>query len=95
MCRTRTIGVLQIFDEILVNAADNSQREKTMTELAVSVNPLTLKGNQGIVIEVMNDGKGIPVQMHPKEQVYIPALIFGQLLTGSNFDDLEVSVLKN
>lgn len=25
--------------------------------------------------------------MHPKEKMYVPTMIFGHLLTGSNFDD--------
>ena len=38
-------------------------------------------------ITVWNNGKSIPVEMHKKEQVYIPELIFGHLLTSSNYDD--------
>jgi len=30
---------------------------------------------------------GIPVAVHPEYQKYVPELIFGELLTGSNFDD--------
>jgi hypothetical protein len=36
---------------------------------------------------VWNNGKGIPVVEHKVEKVYVPALIFGQLLTSSNYDD--------
>uniref|UniRef100_A0A6B2KWU8 DNA topoisomerase 2 n=1 Tax=Arcella intermedia TaxID=1963864 RepID=A0A6B2KWU8_9EUKA len=38
-------------------------------------------------ISVFNDGRGIPVEKHKKEQVWVPELIFGHLLTSSNFDD--------
>ena len=38
-------------------------------------------------LTVWNDGRGIPVELHPTEQLYVPELIFGHLLTGSNFDD--------
>jgi len=38
-------------------------------------------------ISVWNNGKGIPVVMHPKEKVYVPELVFGHLLTSSNYDD--------
>ena len=34
-----------------------------------------------------NDGKGIPIEKHRVEGVWVPELVFGQLLTGSNFDD--------
>ena len=38
-------------------------------------------------ISVWNNGKGLPVQMHQTEKVYVPELVFGHLLTSSNFDD--------
>lgn len=34
-----------------------------------------------------NDGNGIDIQMHPKEKLYIPEMIFGHLLTSANYDD--------
>jgi DNA topoisomerase II len=40
-------------------------------------------------ISVKNNGKGIPVVMHKEHKCYVPTLIFGHLLTGSNFDDAE------
>lgn len=76
-------GFYKIFDEILVNAADNKQRDKSMTYIKVTID--REKGE----ISVENDGKGIPVVMHEKEGVYIPELVFGHLLAGSNFDDNE------
>ena len=38
-------------------------------------------------ISVWNNGKGIPVVMHAKEKVWVPELIFGHLLTSSNYND--------
>ncbi|KAK3997391.1 putative DNA topoisomerase 2, partial [Cladorrhinum sp. PSN332] len=76
-------GLYKIFDEILVNAADNSQRDSSMTSLKVTVDRETGE------ISVENNGKGIPVEMHEKEGCYVPELIFGHLLTGSNYDDDE------
>ena len=38
-------------------------------------------------ITVFNDGDGTPVVVHPTYNTYIPSLIFGQLLSGTNFDD--------
>lgn len=43
-------------------------------------------------IEVKNDGKGIPIEIHNKENIYIPEMIFGHLLTSSNYDDDEKKV---
>ncbi|KXT01938.1 hypothetical protein AC578_2560 [Pseudocercospora eumusae] len=76
-------GLYKIFDEILVNAADNKQRDKNMNELRVWVD--SEKG----VISVKNNGKGIPIEMHTKEGIWIPEMIFGHLLTSSNYDDNE------
>ena len=51
-------GLYKIFDEILVNAADNKQRDATMKQIKVVVD--REKGE----ISVENDGRGIPVQIH-------------------------------
>lgn len=39
-----------------------------------------------------NNGDGIPVTVHKEEGVYVPELIFGHLLTSSNYDDAEKKV---
>jgi DNA topoisomerase-2 len=44
---------------------------------------------EGGVISVYNNGKGIPVEIHSKEKIWIPEMIFGHLLTSSNYDDDE------
>ena len=76
-------GLLKIFDEILVNAADNKQRDAAMSELKVDIDQAS--GS----ISVFNNGRGIPVELHREEGVYVPELIFGQLLTSSNYDDAD------
>lgn len=45
------------------------------------------------VISIWNNGKGIPVEMHKEEKLYVPTLIFGHLLTSSNYDDTEKKVV--
>lgn len=74
-------GLYKIFDEILVNAADNFQRSPETSKIEVDIDS-TIG-----MISVKNNGKGIPVAIHKKEKIYIPELIFGELLTGSNFND--------
>mmetsp|Transcript_14684 Transcript_14684/g.46127 ORF Transcript_14684/g.46127 Transcript_14684/m.46127 type:complete len:1304 (-) Transcript_14684:1089-5000(-) len=76
-------GLFKIFDEIMVNAADNKQRDPSMTTIKVDID------RESNTISVANDGKGIPVQIHSEHNCYVPELIFGHLLTGSNFDDDE------
>lgn len=51
-------GLYKIFDEILVNAADNKQRDKNMDTVKVTVN--REKGE----ISVLNNGRGIPIEIH-------------------------------
>ncbi|KAK4703211.1 DNA topoisomerase II, partial [Phenoliferia sp. Uapishka_3] len=79
-------GLYKIVDEILVNAADNKVRDKTMSNLKVEIDV------ENKTISVYNDGQGIPVEMHATENIWIPELIFGQLLTSSNYDDDEAKV---
>lgn len=40
-------------------------------------------------ISVYNNGRGIPIEIHSREKIYIPELIFGHLLSSSNYDDDE------
>jgi len=80
---TFTPGLYKIFDEIIVNASDNKQRDPNMDRMEVTVDA------ESNTISVLNNGKGIPVVMHKEHNCYVPTLIFGHLLTGSNFDDDE------
>ena len=76
-------GLFKIFDEILVNASDNKQRDSNMDRLDVTID------GPSNTISVKNNGKGIPVVLHKEHKCYVPELIFGHLLTGSNFEDDE------
>ena len=74
-------GLFKIFDEILVNAADNYQNDKSMKFIRVSID----RANN--TIKVKNGGRGIPIEIHKKYHMYVPQLIFGNLLTSSNYND--------
>ena len=74
-------GLYKIFDEILVNAADNKQNDKNMDTIKVNIDKV--KGQ----ISIWNNGRGIPIEIHQKEKIWIPEMIFGHLLTSSNYDD--------
>ena len=74
-------GLLKIFDEILVNALDqNALHPDEVTQIKVST--------QDNEICVHNNGPGIPCTQHA-EGMPVPELIFGHLLTSSNYDDTE------
>jgi len=77
-----TPAFIKIFDEILTNASDHYWRTKSVKKIKITFD--------GEKFEVYNDGQGIPIKKHKKERVYIPELIFGHLLAGSNFNDDEV-----
>lgn len=44
------------------------------------------------MIKIWNNGKGIPIVEHKVEKINVPTLIFGHLLTSSNYDDSEKKV---
>lgn len=79
-------GLYKIFDEIIVNAADNKQRDPGMTTIKIDIDPENNK------IKVWNNGRGIPVIEHKTEKMYVPTMIFGHLLTSSNYDDSQKKV---
>lgn len=79
-------GLYKIFDEILVNAADNKQRDPSMDCIKIEIN------SEANLISIWNNGKGIPVVEHKDEKMFVPTMIFGHLLTSSNYNDEEEKV---
>ena len=73
-------GIYKIFDEIITNAADEVQRNNNVKNIKVNIS--------NAEISVFNDS-GIPIEIHPEYNIYIPELIFANLLTSSNYDDSE------
>lgn len=69
-----------------MNAADNKQNDPSMDTIKVTID------RENGRITVWNNGKGIPVVIHKQYNMYVPSLIFGQLLTGGNFNDDEKKV---
>jgi len=92
-------GLFKIYDEIIVNAFDQYVRLNDDTDkntLKVKKIDVTLNKETG-EISVLNDGNGIDVVMHPDHNVYIPSMIFGELLTSTNYnkDDKKITGGKN
>ncbi len=84
-------GEYKIFDEILVNALDQCVRiNQKINEGEKDLIPVkNIKVNYSLeenYISVQNDGEGISTELHPSENIYIPELIFGHLLTSGNYD---------
>ena len=83
-------GILRLFIEVLSNACDNFFRSKDtatpMTNIRVTFDESTNE------ITLMNDGLWVPVEIHEKEKIHIPEMIFGHLLSSSNYNDEEERV---
>jgi DNA topoisomerase-2 len=77
-------GFIKIFDEVLTNATDHSFRYPEVTQIKIDYNKDTGE------ITVFNNGPGIPIELHKEHNIYVPELIFGHLLTGSNYSDSDV-----
>jgi DNA topoisomerase-2 len=74
-------GFMKIFDEVLTNATDHSFRHPEVTQIKINYSQETGE------LSVWNNGPGIPVVEHQEHKMYVPELIFGHLLSGSNYDD--------
>lgn len=84
-------GLYKTFDELVVNARDALVRAQTdSTKTPVKRIDISAKMEENrFTVRVKNDGDGIPVEIHPTEKCYAPELIFGHLLTSSNYDKTE------
>lgn len=81
-------GLYKIFDEIIVNAYDQHARLKeTPNKNQVKEIHVTINEENG-EISVMNDGEGIDIEIHPEHNIYIPEMIFGNLLTSANYEKM-------
>ena len=77
-------ALYKIFDEIIVNSSDNTKNDKLCKNIKISIS--------ADEISVYNDGTGIDVEIHKEYEIYVPELIFGHLLTSTNYDDTEKRV---
>ena len=91
-------GLLKIFDEVIVNAIDHSMRLKAEEAKGkenikhVKNIKVSIDKNTGI-ISVYNDGNGIDIKKHSTYgDLWIPELIFGELLTSTNYDKGEEKI---
>ena len=85
-------GEYKLFDELIVNSLDQYIRLSESTDTSIfPVKNIQITANKETgEISVYNDGEGIKIEMHPTEKMYIPELIFGELLTSSNYKEDEV-----
>lgn len=72
-------GFIKLYDEVLTNASDHYIRTGQVKYIKINIE------KDHIIIE--NDGPGIPIEIHKENKLYVPEMIFGNLMTGENFDD--------
>jgi DNA topoisomerase II len=73
---------LKIFDELITNSVDESKRNSKLNKIEVNVD------KKSGIISVRDNG-GIPVVIHKEHGKYVSEVIFGNLMSGSNYDDNE------
>ena len=77
---------LKLFDELITNSADFAKRleGKHLDKIEIKISKLT-----GVI--TVRDNGGIPVQIHPEYNQWLPDMLLGELRSGSNFNDEEES----
>jgi DNA topoisomerase-2 len=80
-------GFYKLIDELLVNAHDHAIRLRQKK----SENPVkNIEIHCGATLfSIKNDGEPIDVAEHPEHKTWIPQMIFGELLTSTNYDKNE------
>lgn len=80
-------GFYKLIDELLVNAHDqvvrlrSRQSTNPVKSIEIACTPQSFS--------IKNDGEPIDVAEHPEHKTWIPQMIFGELLTSTNYDKNE------
>ena len=77
-------GFYKLIDELLVNAHDHAIRLR-QKKSETPVKSIKI-GCNATHFGIMNDGEPIDVAEHPEHKVWIPQMIFGELLTSANYN---------
>lgn len=73
-------ALLKIIYEIIDNSIDEHKRApEVLTEIKIQIDDTS--------ISIEDNGRGIPVEIHPSTGKYIPETVFTNLRAGSNFND--------
>lgn len=79
-------ALTRTFIEILSNSIDNFERGIGTQDSKMTYIKVNLSATE---CEIINDGAVIPIEYNTDEKMYNHTLIFGHLLSGSNYDDSE------
>lgn len=78
-------ALLKIFNEILSNSIDEAVKTKfkKANRIEISIDP------ESFTFSVIDNGRGLPIEIDEQAQMYKPQLAFTKLRAGSNFDGSE------
>lgn len=86
-------GLYKIFDEVLVNAIDQHVRIENDDNYANKVTQIKVViDKENNLLSVMNNGEGIPIEIHKQHNIYVPEMILGNLRSSSNYDQNEKKI---
>jgi len=93
-----TPALYKIFDEAIVNCRDHYVRlREKMNSGQEDIIPVTMidvsVNKETGVITFMNDGNGIDIAQHPEHKIWIPEMIFGHLMTSTNYKKTEKKIV--
>lgn len=77
---------IKIFDEVLMNSVDESKRNSKLDRIDVQID------QEKNCISILDNG-GIPVVIHQVHNIFVPEVIFGNLMSGSNYDDTDERIV--
>ena len=91
-------GFYKCFDEAIVNCRDHyirlqgKHKNKEKGIIPVTSIDVDVDIDTGI-ISLTNDGNGIDVVKHPEHNLWIPEMIFGHLMTSTNYSKDEKKIV--
>jgi DNA topoisomerase-2 len=85
-------AILRVFIEPLSNTLDNIERSRKTKTPCTKIKVYINQDNGET--KIWNDGDIVPIELNDDGNCYIHSMIFGQLLTGSNYDDEKERVIS-
>jgi DNA topoisomerase-2 len=95
---TWTPALYKLFDESIVNCRDHyirlNQKMLNKEENVIPVTSVDVSVDKKTgIITLMNDGNGIDIAQHPQHKLWIPEMIFGHLMTSTNYKKSEKKIV--
>ena len=85
-CRDHCVRMAQALAQAIANADESTQKKP----LPVTYIDISIEADG--TITMTNDGNGIDIAKHPKEDIWIPEMIFGHLRTSTNYDKTQKKI---